>query len=48
MRKTIRDLGLHRFRTEIELLRDLSRKKLLYGSVLKKYKACNKAGCKCT
>jgi len=48
IRKTIRDLSLQRFKAEVELLRDLSRKRLLYGSVVKKYKACKKGGCKCT
>lgn len=47
-RKKIRDLSLKRFKAEMELIGDLSRKKLLYGSVVKKYKACNKGGCKCT
>jgi hypothetical protein len=31
----------------MNMLRVLSRKKMLYGSVVKKYKACGKAGCKC-
>jgi formylmethanofuran dehydrogenase subunit E len=48
VRKKIRDLGLERFKAEMEMLRDLSRKKMLYGSVIKKYKACGKGGCKCT
>jgi hypothetical protein len=48
IRKKIRDLSLERFKAEIELLRDYSRKKLLYGSVVKKYKACGKGGCRCT
>ena len=48
IRKTIRGLSLERFKAEMQLLQDLSRKKLLYGSVVKKYKACNKSGCKCT
>ncbi|MCL5070430.1 MAG: hypothetical protein M1308_05985 [Actinobacteria bacterium] len=47
-RKTIRDLGLERFKAEMEMLKDLSRKKMLYGSIVKKYKACGKGGCKCT
>ena len=48
IRKTIRELSLERFKAEIELLNDYSRKRLLYGSVVKKYKACGKGGCKCT
>ena len=48
VRKKIRDLNLDRFKIETNMLRVLSRKKMLYGSVVKKYKACGKAGCKCT
>ena len=48
VRKKIKDLSLERFKAEMEMLRDLSRKKMLYGSVIKKYKACGKGGCKCT
>ena len=48
VRKKIRDLGLERFKDEMEMLRVYSRKKMLYGSVVKKYKACGKGGCKCT
>ena len=48
IRKKIRDLSLERFRFEMQLVQSLSRKKLLYGSVVKKYKSCNKKGCKCT
>ena len=48
VRKRIRDLSLKRFKAEMEMLRNLSRKELLYGSVVKKYKACGKGGCKCT
>ena len=48
VRKKIRDLSLDRFKIEMNMLRVLSRKKMLYGSVVKKYKACGKAGCKCT
>ncbi|MBM3709479.1 MAG: hypothetical protein FJW61_03540 [Actinobacteria bacterium] len=48
IRKKIRDLSLERFKAEMELLKDYSRKRLLYGSVVKKYKACGKGGCKCT
>ena len=48
MRKKIKDLSLNRFKIEMNMLRVLSRKKILYGSVVKKYKACGKAGCKCT
>ena len=47
-RKKIRDLSLDRFKIEMNMLRVLSRKKMLSGSVIKKYKACGKAGCKCT
>jgi hypothetical protein len=48
IRKKIRDLSLERFKSEMQLVQGLSRKKLLYGSVVKKYKSCNKTGCKCT
>ncbi len=48
VRKKIRDLSLDRFKIEMNMLRVLSRKKMLYGSVVKKYKACGKTGCKCT
>lgn len=48
VRKKIRDLSLDRFKIEMNMLRVLSRKKMLSGSVVKKYKACGKAGCKCT
>jgi hypothetical protein len=48
VRKKIRDLGLEQFKAEMEMLRVYSRKKMLYGSVVKKYKACGKGGCKCT
>lgn len=47
-RKEIKDLNLERFTFEMEMLRDLSRKKMLSGSVVKKYKACGKGDCKCT
>lgn len=48
VRKKIRKLSLDRFKIEMNMLRVLSRGKMLYGSVVKKYKACGKAGCKCT
>ena len=48
VRKKIKDLSLNRFKIEMNMLRVLSRKKMLSGSVVKKYKACGKAGCKCT
>jgi len=48
VRKKIKDLSLDRFKIEMNMLRVISRKKMLYGSVVKKYKACGKAGCKCT
>ena len=48
VRRRIRDLSLERFKAEMEMLRVYSRKKMLYGSVIKKYKACGKGGCKCT
>lgn len=47
-RKQIKDLNLERFKLEMEMLSVLSRKKMLKGSVVKKYKACGKGGCKCT
>lgn len=48
VRKKIRELSLDRFKIEMNMLRVLSRKKMFSGSVVKKYKACGKAGCKCT
>lgn len=48
VRKKIRELSLERFKAEMNMLRVLSRKKMLYGSIVKKYKACGKGGCKCT
>ena len=48
IRKKIKDLGAARFKIEMEMIRELSRKKMLKGSVVKKYKACGKEGCKCT
>ena len=48
VRKKIKDLGFERYKLEGKMLSVLSRKKMLYGSVVKKYKACGKAGCKCT
>jgi len=48
IRKMIKDLTLERFKAEMEMLRTYSRKKMLSGSVVKKYKACGKGGCKCT
>lgn len=48
IRKKIKDLGTERFKIEMEMIRELSRKKMLKGSVVKKYKACGKGGCKCT
>jgi hypothetical protein len=48
IRKKIKDLGAARFKIEMEMIRGLSRKKMLKGSVVKKYKACGKEGCKCT
>ena len=48
IRKKIKDLGKARFKIEMELIGEFSRKKMLKGSVVKKYKACGKGGCKCT
>jgi len=48
IRKKIKDLGAARFKIEMEIIGELSRKKMLKGSVVKKYKACGKKGCKCT
>lgn len=48
IRKKIKDLNLERFKIEMEMLNVLSRKKMLKGSVVKKYKACGKGDCKCT
>jgi hypothetical protein len=48
IRKKIKDLGAARFKIEMEMISKLSRKKMLKGSVVKKYKACGKEGCKCT
>jgi len=48
IRKKIKDLSAVRFKIEMEMIRELSRKNMLKGSVVKKYKACGKGGCKCT
>lgn len=48
IRKMVKDLNLERFKIEMNMIGVLSRKKMLIGSVVKKYKACNKEGCRCT
>lgn len=48
LRKQIGDLIRERYKLEKEVLEVLSRNKLLRGSLVIKYKACNKGGCRCT
>ena len=48
LRKKIKDLSLERFKLEMEMINALSRKSMLYGSVVEKYIMCGKKGCKCT
>jgi len=47
IRKKIKDLNLERFKLEMEMINSLSRKSMLYGSVVEKYIMCGKSGCKC-
>ena len=47
IRKKIKDLNLERFKLEMEMINSLSRKNMLYGSVVEKYIMCGKEGCKC-
>jgi hypothetical protein len=46
-RKEAGQLRRERYRMEEELLRYLSRKKLIAGTAVKKYKACNRGNCRC-
>ena len=47
-RKKIGQLGRERYRLERELADYLSRNKLIAGTPVEKYKACNKGNCRCT
>lgn len=47
-RKKIGQLSRERYLLERELLDYLSRKKLIAGTPVEKYKACNKGNCRCT
>ena len=47
-RKKIGQLNRERYRLEKELVDYLSRKKLIAGTPVEKYKACNKGNCRCT
>ena len=47
-RKKIGQLSRERYRLEKELVNYLSRKKLIAGTPVEKYKACNKGNCRCT
>ena len=47
-RKRIGQLSRERYKLEQELLSKLSRKKLIAGTPVEKYKACNKGNCRCT
>lgn len=47
-RKRIGQLNLERYRLEKELVDYLSRKRLIAGTPVEKYKACNKGNCRCT
>jgi len=47
-RKEFGRLSRERYRLEQEVVGGLSRKKLIAGTPVEKYKACNKGNCKCT
>ena len=47
-RKKIGQLSRERYRLEKELVNYLSRKKLIAGTPVEKYKACNKGNCRWT
>jgi len=47
-RKGIGELRRERYRLEKELVDYLSRNKLIAGTPVEKYKACNKGNCRCT
>ena len=47
-RKRIGQLSRERYLLERELLDYLSRKKLIAGTPVEKYKRCNKGNCRCT
>ena len=47
-RKKIGQLSRERYRLEKDLVDYLSRKKLIAGTPVEKYKACNKGNCQCT
>jgi len=47
-RKEFGRLSRERYRLEQEVVSGLSRKKLIAGTPVEKYKACNKGNCKCT
>ena len=47
-RKEVGRLSRERYLLEQEVVGGLSRKKLVAGTPVEKYKACNKGNCKCT
>ncbi len=47
-RKSIGRLSRERYRLEQEIVGHLSRKELIAGTPVEKYKACNKGNCRCT
>ena len=47
-RKAIGELRRERYRLEKEIVDYLSRNKLIAGTPVEKYKACNKGNCRCT
>jgi len=47
-RKEFGRLSRERYQLEKEIVGGLSRKKLIAGTPVEKYKACNKGNCKCT
>ncbi len=47
-RQKIGHLRRQRYLLETEILNYLSRKKLIAGTPVEKYKACNKGNCRCT
>jgi hypothetical protein len=47
IRQKIKDLNLERFKLEMEMIKSLSKKSMISGSVVEKYIMCGKSGCKC-
>jgi uncharacterized LabA/DUF88 family protein len=47
IRQKIKDLNLERFKLEMEMIKLLSKKSILPGSMVEKYIMCGKSGCRC-